>query len=271
VRGELGAGDRYEDDPGADVFHNDTLASMLFDAWVYVATRYRNVDNILAYEILSEPRDKDATASQVRDFYSKGCAAVHAVDAATPCLVGPGSYYKLWLLNEDVIIDDPNTIYTFDYFEPSAFVFGDGAVDAYPGSYACKDLYAGWATECCPEGAAANTTFDRTWHARNFANWAGALRASADVPLFVNQWSVVHGVADSAGRRAYVEDVADLLQQHDIGWAWWVWRGGGGDDWTHGSSELLYYAANGTLLVDSDIIAALAPYMSDSDDARRVR
>mmetsp|Transcript_31958 Transcript_31958/g.95996 ORF Transcript_31958/g.95996 Transcript_31958/m.95996 type:complete len:245 (+) Transcript_31958:431-1165(+) len=244
---------------------------MLFDAWVYVATRYRNVDNILAYEILSEPRDKDATASQVRDFYSKGCAAVHAVDAATPCLVGPGSYYKLWLLNEDVIIDDPNTIYTFDYFEPSAFVFGDGAVDAYPGSYACKDLYAGWATECCPEGAAANTTFDRTWHARNFANWAGALRASADVPLFVNQWSVVHGVADSAGRRAYVEDVADLLQQHDIGWAWWVWRGGGGDDWTHGSSELLYYAANGTLLVDSDIIAALAPYMSDSDDARRVR
>ena len=47
-----------------------------------------------------------------------------------------------------------------------------------------------------------------------------------------------------------------------------MYRGGGGDDWAHGSSELLYYASNGTVLVDAEALAALAPYMSDSDSIR---
>jgi hypothetical protein len=75
----------------------------------------------------------------------------------------------------------------------------------------------------------------------------------------MNQWSVVHGVPASAGRYKYMADVAKELQALGIGWAWWVWRGGG-DGWSHGSSELVYQYSNGTIEYDDQGFAALAPY-----------
>jgi hypothetical protein len=80
------------------------------------------------------------------------------------------------------------------------------------------------------------------------------------VPVFLNQWDVVHGVLASAGRYKYIADMARALQSADIGWAWWVWRGGG-DGWAHGSSEFVYQWSNGTVEYDEPAFAAVAPYM----------
>ena len=72
---------------------------MLYTAWEHVAAHYASWDYIAgrwiarsldhhpitplapsphlsAYEVLSEPRDKLANASAVRDFYDGGCQAV---------------------------------------------------------------------------------------------------------------------------------------------------------------------------------------------------
>lgn len=57
-----------------DVFNNATLASMMYAMWAHVADHYASWDRIAAYEILSEPRDKDATAEQVAAFYRCGWA-----------------------------------------------------------------------------------------------------------------------------------------------------------------------------------------------------
>ena len=78
-----------------DVFNNSTLASMMNAMWSHVAEHYAGWDNIAAYEILSEPRDKDATAEQVRDFYSGGCASTQATDPRTPCMAsGVAGVYR---------------------------------------------------------------------------------------------------------------------------------------------------------------------------------
>ena len=224
-----GAGQDYQDDPGADLFHNATLRSMFHAMWARVADHYSTWDRIAAFEILSEvarssqnatpastsrsvigsapggvteqqqaaaaaappssrrrnrshppypprgcrvraglarvdlerplfssssrsfslspfshllppllllcplpllcpflrlpfsePRDKGVSADDVREFYADSCAAVQAADASgTPCLVGSGSYYKLWTFTSDVVIaDNPNVRSSL----PSSFI-----------------------------------------------------------------------------------------------------------------------------------------------------
>lgn len=263
-RAKYAAGQEFQTDPMHNVFHNSTLRSMMFTMWKHVVEHYASWDYIAAYEIMSEPRDKEVSAQVVHDFYSDGCAAVHSVDAVTPCMVGPRSYYKLYAFTDDVFLaDDSNVIYTFDYFNPDDFVFGRDTIPTYPGIYRCHVLYNGWTDQGCPgtSGTHKNTTFDSTWHQHNFATWATKFKSAHNVPVFMNQWGVVHGVTAEQGRYKYMKDVAELLQENDIGWAWWVFRGGGGDDWSHGSMEFLYLHANGTLEVDQEAVAAVQPYM----------
>ena len=55
---------------------------------------------------------------------------------------------------------------------------------------------------------------------------------------FRPEWGVVHGVTEEQGRYDYMNDMAALMQELNIGWTWWVFRGGGGDTWAHGSFEV---------------------------------
>ena len=269
-RSKYGAGADFINDPTSDVFHNATLRSNMYVMWKTIAARYLSYDYIAAYEIMSEPRDKSATFSQIHDFYSGGCAAVHSVDPRTPCMIGPGPYYKLWHFNTSMILkNDTNIIYTFDYFQPSNYIFAtanndDGSkISKYPSTQTCSHLYLNFAKECCPNGnTMLNISFDSNWHRDNFQRFAVALRTKSNVPIFMNQWSVVRKVTKEEGRYHFVEDIANITQQLDIGWTWWVWRG---DSPKNGSSAFIYYASNGSVIVEHELVAAVKPYMSDTD------
>lgn len=263
TRSEIGAGQNYDTDPMSDVFHNITLRNMMYTMWGHVANHYKSWDRIAAYEIMSEPRDKKATPTQVRDFYAGGCKATQAVDPSTPCMVGSTPYYKLWTFNSDVIIpDNPNVIYTFDYFDPDDWAFGRDSVPQYPGIYPCSTLFPGWTGRCCPGGQGnINITFNASWNNNQFSKFALPVRDTFNVPIFVNQWGVVHGVSAEQGRYEYMKDVTALLKNLDIGWTWWTWRGGGGTGWAHGSFEILYDYSNGTVGQDTQAIKAVKPWM----------
>jgi hypothetical protein len=264
ARCKYAAGQNYATDPSSDVFHNSTLRGMLFSAWKEVAAHYASWPYIAAFEVMSEPRDKAAAPTVIQKFYAEGCAAIASADGSnTPCMVGPGPYYKLWRLDDAVHINSSNIIYTFDYFVPAAFTFGTAAMPVYPGVYACGDLYEQqWASTCCAVGGPnASTSLNASWHSHNFARWAVAFRHKFQAPVIVNQWSAVHGVSAAAGRFRYMADVARALQAADIGWAWWVWRGGGSGTWSHGSSEFLLEHSDGTHEFDTAAIAAVKPFM----------
>tara|TARA_B110001452_G_scaffold267370_1_gene277014 strand:+ start:1914 stop:3167 length:1254 start_codon:yes stop_codon:yes gene_type:complete len=298
VRGEYIAGQLYDSDPGTVVFRNSTLQTMLFAMWKHVAAHYASFDRIAAYEILSEPRDKSVAASAVRAVYEGGCAAVQQADPRTPCLVGGAPYYKLWTFGEQTLINNSNVIYTFDYFNPDAFVFGrDGTTAAtveesssaavaaaaaasdnpryassalappiaqYNASYPCSTLYDGWVSAACPSWNVSSDDapimFDRSWHEHNLRYFADALKTAHDVPVFLNQFEVVHGVTEAAGRYAYIRDLLSIAQQLGIGWAWWTWEGGSSGGWSHGSSEVVFRWDNGSTMVDTAVLDAMRPY-----------
>ena len=124
-------------------------------------------------------RDKLATPAMVRDFYAGACAGAMAGDPHTPCMVGPGPYYKLWNFTTAHVLlgNNTNIIYTFDYFVPEAWVFGTPTIPQYPGVYNCTTLYTDvWVPVCCPDGPGANITFDSGFVADNFETWAVPVR-----------------------------------------------------------------------------------------------
>lgn len=271
VRGEYIAGQDFKSDPGSSIFRNETLQNMMYAAWRHVAAHYSSFDRIAAYELLSEPRDKTVGADAVRGFYEGACSAVRLADPRTPCMVGGAPYYKLWTFGDDVILKQHSNsvIYTFDYFDPDAFVFargGEGLVDAIPSygsqhSYSCKDLYSGWVTQVCPTwnitSPATQIPFDKAWHDHNLRTFALPLRSRHQVPIFLNQFEVVHGVTEANGRYAYIEDLLTLTRQYGIGWAWWTWEGGNSKGWSHGSSEIVFRWPNGTVMVDTRVLESM--------------
>lgn len=245
-----------------------TLAEMFAVMWRHVAARYKGWDNIAGYELLAEPRIQfgsrsDAVSFQKRltDFYATLCRVTQSEDRGAACVVGPASYYNINLFNEGLLMPPGlPVIYTFDYFQPEAYIFTGGAVKSYPGRGLCGDLYKGWFDYHTSECASRQTeiAFDKEWH-RRYLQGPQRLATTHDVPVLLNQWDIQHGISAAAGRYAYISDVAELLQEMGISWAWWTWRGDA--DWKDSATKIL--ASDGS--VDSDVVKALAPYMSDKD------
>ena len=75
----------------------------------------------------------------------------------------------------------------------------------------------------------------------------------------------VHGITAANGRYQFIGDVANILEQFDIGWAWWTWRGSPGG-FKGGSSDIV----SGDL-VDTNAVAAFKPYMSRRRDRQNIR
>ena len=270
VRSQVGAGQYFDTDPGSCVFHNTTLKNMLFAAWTHIAQHYASFDNIAAYEILSEPRDKTISSQAVRDFYQGGCLAARAGDPTAPCMIGNAPYYKLWKFkaNQVGLLDKTiPVIYTFDYFTPDNFVFGKSSVPVYGKQYKCKELADGWVDAACPnKDGDAMQALDKNWTRTQFVEFAIATQQQLNAPVFINQWEAVHGITSTnstSGALQYVEDVASLAQEYNLGWAWWTWAGGNSAGWSHGSSEIVFRFGNGTEMYDTEVLNALQKYMKN--------
>ena len=140
-------------------------------------------------------------------------------------------------------------------------------IPAYDASYPCAWLYEGWERKVCPTWNVSTPTerlrFDDAWHEHNLRSFATPLRRAHDVPLFINQFAVVHGVSASAGRYEYIRGVLRLAKLLDIGWAWWTWAGGSGDGWAHGSSEVVFRWPNGSTMVDTRVLDAMQPFFGE--------
>lgn len=79
-----GRGSHTDSDyPG--IWANATLRTQMISMWSFIAKRYANHDNILGYEVMSEPRNGDNVA--VHALHQEACAAVWAQDAAAACVV----------------------------------------------------------------------------------------------------------------------------------------------------------------------------------------
>tara|TARA_A100001015_G_C15003120_1_gene719448 strand:- start:936 stop:2156 length:1221 start_codon:yes stop_codon:yes gene_type:complete len=214
LRGEYIAGQNFETNPNENVFHNETLRNMMYDMWKYVSNRYKTFDRIAAYEVLSEPRDKNVAQSIVTEFYRGACEAVRNSESSTPCMIGPRPYYNIFEFEngDDLVLsENSNVIYTFDFFMPQKWFEYDGNVQTYPGTYKCKDIYKGYVNNMnCPKGADSMISFDREWLKSVLENYVVTFRDTHNVPIFLNQFAVHYQVSELNGRYEYVRDLISV-------------------------------------------------------------
>ena len=268
LRGEYVAGQNFESNPNENVFHNDTLRKMMYDMWKHVSNRYKTFDRIAAYEVLSEPRDKNVNQKTVTEFYRGACEAVQSSDPLTPCLIGPKPYYNIFEFEngEDLLLaQNSNVLYTFDFFMPQKWFEYDDVVKTYPGTYKCKDIYKGYVNHLnCPEGANSLISFDRDWFKSVLQGYVVKFRDTYNVPIFLNQFAVHYQVTEANGRYEYVRDLISVLHELDIGYAWWTFRGTGNgylgpnNGWSNSSSDVVWFRnSDNRSGVDSKILNAM--------------
>ena len=211
-----------------DVWGDPTLRAQMVAMWRWIAHRYKNVDRIAGYEIMSEPRNKGVSQSAVTQFMREGCEAVHSADPRSLCVVGPRPYYKLWELSDEVLQPrGSNTLYTFDFFVPRHFVMSDSSRGGgrYPGTYSCKDVYDGWwggKPGCHSSGA--QISVDDSWLQNALQTYAVGFAERNQVPVHCNQWGVKDEVLDSFGRQAYAQAMLRIFAQHKMSSTYWIWR-----------------------------------------------
>jgi hypothetical protein len=247
ARSKYAAGWGYPDVP--DVFHDQSLREKMWQMWRFVAARYASHDNIAGYEIMSEPRSKVTPQREVMAFMAGGCDAVHSADARALCVVGPTPYYKVWTLlrapyykvhpithpitrapkvwnlQDDVIIDRPNVMYTFDFFHPKGFItsHSDASSASFPGEYECSKIYDTWWRDYCRSGT-QNVHINEAWIRSTIAELPARFRTRHRVPVFCNQWGVHDEVWDSRGRLHYAQSMVDAFVSSNISSTIWIWR-----------------------------------------------
>ena len=221
--------------PGRDldtVFDDAALRARFMKMWTAVAKRCKGLDMIAGYEIMSEPRVRDASSETVRDFYRDACAAVHSEDPRTPCVVGAAPFYNIHGLEGTLMPDVPNAIYAFNFFIPRKYVNGDRSLGyKYPGPMRCCDAHEKQHERCCPgrEGEDMSQLpccsemihVDRTLLEEEL-QVALDFQQRHQVPIFMDQWAISR--TSGRDRMQYVKDVLALLQQHRVHWAYWQWR-----------------------------------------------
>lgn len=123
----------YDSDQGQGVGRNDTPVTgwdffdgsadaaaakeKFFKGWEWIATQCRGRPYILAYELLPEPLPFNSVAGDavtLRAFYRELIARVRAIDTVTPFLIGPRASYSPNNLDEALLSERTDCIYTID-------------------------------------------------------------------------------------------------------------------------------------------------------------
>lgn len=107
------------------VWTNEETRRQNIDLWRRIAQRYKNSTAIGAYELLNEAVTDDASGDQWRELAEELVKAIRKVDPNHLLVVGAlyGTNRKYSEMGEgsQFLVDDPNVMYDFHFYEPIAF------------------------------------------------------------------------------------------------------------------------------------------------------
>eukprot|EP01084_Bolivina_argentea_P205130 350479_1 len=188
LRGQNAAGGNYPAE--SDIFHNSTLKAEFISMWQFLAKRYKDTDQIAAFEIMSEPRSTIIPLSQIASMYQETCTAIQNIDPDMICMIGPAPYYHLCNLNETMLIKNENVIYNFNAFIPKAYITVTTNYSVnWPGKMRCCDITLSCLPGWCPKND-CNTYVDlnKDWLRQSVNVVITNFRDKFNKPVFVDQW-----------------------------------------------------------------------------------
>jgi endoglucanase len=193
---------------------------------------------LVVFEILNEPEDKDqyrwsGTEARIIEEIRRR-APRHTI------IVSGAEYSDIGNLMVLPQFKDDNLIYNFHYYEPHLFTH-QGANWGVPFWVKLRDVPYPLTPRSVDKAVSEQDDSLAKWELTEtaFGQWnrdriLAEMRFAADwaktrhVPLTCNEFGVYRNFADPDARARWIEDVRAALEQNNIGWTMWDYRGGFG-------------------------------------------
>jgi len=227
--------------------------------WRKLATHYadRNPD-LVFYEIMNEPEERDAY--RWAGVQARAASAIRSVAPKNTIIATGPNWSSIADLLTQEPLPDGNVIYTFHFYEPHEFTHqGAGWGAAYwiythdiPYPPTQESLQKSLAqVPDAPNRYAFEHYWLDHWDAHRIKlqiDAAAAWGKQHNVPLLCNEFGVYREKAPKDSRMQWIHDVRSALENDDIGWTMWDYRGGFGVVWKEDGKPAK---------IDDSVVAAL--------------
>lgn len=258
ARASQAAGDAGK---GHTVFTNNTLRLQMIAMWSFLAKRYKGVDGIGGFEVMSEPRtlnDHDV----VHKFHVDACHAVWQQDSRAVCFVGPAKFYDRTHLGPEWIVSGGPVIYAANFFVPSLWITGKDKSISYGGSARCCDIAQ---SKSCPSGCNEVITLKKAWLSKQLET-IDEFQRNYSVPMWIDQWGAHTDVGGGASsQRQYLKDVLALFEDRNLHWSYWWYKDSFGEPHCIGNYAITCVRKDGTLSLNQVAITELGKYMGSTE------
>ncbi len=212
------------------LFDDPLLQERFVKLWQYFAKRYVNERDNVAFELLNEVVEPDSKRWNVLSH--RAMRAIREIDLDRIIIIGGNRYNSVFTLKELEIIDDPNVVYTFHYYEPMLFTHQKASwVDVcaefnqgqeYPGRFVgLKEFlrkrpeYKGWESQ-------VDVVNDRGLMEKNLKVAEDFMRSTGK-ELYCGEYGVISD-APLQSRINWHRDFVDLARELNIGRACWSYK-----------------------------------------------
>jgi hypothetical protein len=192
------------------------------EMWRYTAERYRDLPNVVGYDLMCEPNSNEILDEWDQDefdadyggslydwnaWYPDIVEAIREVDPETPILVGGNGYSALDWLPYLEHIEAERIVYTFHQYAPFPYTHQEpGEAHTYPGRLDTD--YDG-----------VEESFDRAW-LESFLSTAGDYANAHEAVVAVNEYGAARW---GQGTAVFMRDEMAFFEALGLNYALWVW------------------------------------------------
>ena len=242
--------DNHSFDPSVNT--STTIGTILTRVWPQIAARYKDRSPLIYYEILNEPHGiSDAVWNAIQQ---QVIDSIRVVDSTHTIIVGPAGWNSYNNLRYMPTYADTNLIYTFHFYDPFLFTH-QGASWTNPSMVPISGVpfpYDPIRMPACPpelKGTWLEGNFNSypshgtISHVKSQIDIAARFQSSRNVPLFCGEFGVYMINCTNADRVLWYQVVRSYLEEKNIAWTIWDYKGGFGL-FEMGGNDLFDYDLN---------------------------
>jgi endoglucanase len=226
------------------------IGQVLIPVWTHMAEHFKNRSKYIFYEVLNEPHGiSDAQWNKIQQSV---VTAVRTVDQKHTIIVGPANWNSYNNLALMPVFSDTNLIYTFHFYDPFLFTHqgsdwtGLGPLSGVPFPYNENRMPLLPASLAGTWVASSYANYNKDGTMAQVYNWLAIainFQKSRHVPLFCGEFGVYMLNSADTDRVFWYSGIHKYLQQNNISWTIWDYRGGFGL-YKKNSDEMFQYNLN---------------------------
>ncbi len=227
-------GFRFQDHASATLFQDPGMQERFINLWKGLARRYRASGPGILFELMNEIVLPDS--GPWNSLARRTLEAIRGIDSEREILIGGNRWNAPSALAELDILDDPQVLYSFHFYEPHPFSHQKAP---WVGAYRCLKEEIAYPGTASPIDQAIKRAGKSVFEGTDLSGYEGkffdiaylraelepalAFREKSGKRLYCGEYGVFEGVS-MASRIRWTQDVSRILSEAGIGRAYWTWK-----------------------------------------------